>query len=86
MALASQGEYAEAEALMRHLHAATLRMFGPDHDSTLTTAEALASVLTQQNKHDESGPIYESILAGYRRSVGTEHHSTLTWLPDGSFV
>ncbi|KAH7008703.1 hypothetical protein EDB80DRAFT_751332 [Ilyonectria destructans] len=50
---------------------------GPDHTSTLYTANKLGSIYLRQGKFKEAEDMYERALEGYEKALGPDHISTL---------
>ena len=76
-ALSEMGNHAEAEALLRGVHATKERLHGPDHARTLTTASQLGAALQNRGKHAEAEAVHRPTLAARRRILGPEHPQTL---------
>ncbi len=73
-----QGKYAQAERMLRDLHAARMRVLGAEHPGTLTSACNLAMSLSYQGKHAEAETIQREVLGVQKRVLGAEHPNTLT--------
>jgi predicted ABC-class ATPase len=54
------------------------RVLGEEHPDTLTSANNLASSLSDQGKHADAERIQREVLAMQRRVLGEEHPDTLT--------
>jgi hypothetical protein len=60
--LVHEGRYAEAEPIEREVHAARMRVLGPEHPETLESASNLASFISRQGRHAEAEPIERCLL------------------------
>ena len=78
IALSAMGDHAEAEALLRGVHATKERLHGPDDARTLTTAVQLGAALQRQGKDAEAEAIHRPALAAQRHVLGPDHPRTLT--------
>ena len=77
-ALLHQGKGAQAERVLRMLHAVQMRMLGAEHRSTLLTAGDLAASLVHQRKYADAEVIQREVLGATKRVLGTEDPHTLT--------
>ena len=50
---------------------------GTDHQLTLSTIERLAHILQQEYSYEEARVLYESVLAGYEKTLSGDHPTTL---------
>ena len=77
-ALIGQGNYAEAEPMLRALHEVLVREFGAEHHNVLTNASTLAQALAFQRKYADAEEIEREALAVQKRLLGAEHPNTLS--------
>jgi tetratricopeptide (TPR) repeat protein len=75
--LLDEGKYVQAEPMLRKLHKVYMRMFGPEHPNSLTTAAHLASSLSGQGKFVDAERIDREVLGAQKRALGLEHPDTL---------
>ena len=75
---AGQGFHAAAEAEYRDVLAASLRVLGPDHPSTLTARHQIAREMAARGDHTAAEAEYRDMLAASLRVLGPDHPSTLT--------
>ena len=78
MALKSNGEYAEAEAMGRGALLAARRELLPRHPDTLTVMYSLAGVLCKLGKHAEAWAMLQEVLVARCELLGPRHPGTLT--------
>ena len=78
MALKSNGEYAEAEAMGRGALLAARRELLPRHPDTLTVMYSLAGVLCKLGKHAEAWAMLQEVLVARCELLGPRHPDTLT--------
>ena len=76
-ALHTNGEYAEAEAVLREALAARQELQGPRHIDTLTSMGNLAVTLSRQGKHADAEAMRWEVLAARREVLGPRHPHTL---------
>jgi tetratricopeptide (TPR) repeat protein len=76
-ALNSSGNYAEAEPLLRNLHAELMRMFGAENSLTLRIADELAKSLAGLGKLADAERIQREVLEAQRRVLGADSMSAL---------
>ena len=78
MVVNHQGKHAEAESLFRRAVDGYKANFGPDHEETLSTTNALASaLLRQEGKRDEAARLFCQTLEAKEAKYGKDHESTL---------
>jgi tetratricopeptide (TPR) repeat protein len=56
----------------------TMRVFGEEHRSTLSSLSNLGIVLTSQGKLEEAEAMHRRALDGYEKVLGSEHPDTLS--------
>ena len=78
LALAHQGEHAEARTLQEQTLEIRRRVLGEEHPSTLTSMNNLALTLARQGDHGGARALHEDELTISRRVLGEEHPDTLT--------
>ncbi|MEU6350250.1 tetratricopeptide repeat protein [Streptomyces sp. NPDC047072] len=71
-ALSDSGAPSAAVDLLKAVHAARARMFGPDHPDTLESLTELAFVCLEAGT-PEAGPTHENVLAAWERTYGPDH-------------
>lgn len=74
--LASEGQYSDAEQLVRQTLEAERRTLGPDHSDTLVTLYSLGDLLKKEKRYSEAEKAYRETLEGRRRALGTGHPDT----------
>jgi tetratricopeptide (TPR) repeat protein len=72
-----EGKHVEAEPLQRKLLEVEMRVLGPEHQNTLTTAGCLAMSLIGQHKYADAERIQREVLGAQKRVFGPEHPITL---------
>jgi hypothetical protein len=75
---AEQGNHAAAEAELRDVLAAELRVLGPDHPKTLATRQQIALEIAQRGDPVEAEAELRDVLAAELRVLGPDHPDTLT--------
>lgn len=75
--LASEGGYAEAEALLRAVRNLMLRTEDPEGFDTAYAHGRLAEILRDQGKDEEARPEAEAAYAGFRKCQEEEHPATV---------
>jgi hypothetical protein len=55
-----QGKHSKAEPMLRELHGVHMRLFGAEHQGTLTVANNLAGSLSHQGKYTDAEQIRRS--------------------------
>jgi tetratricopeptide (TPR) repeat protein len=75
-----RGRSAEAEELLRRVHAGLLRQRGPEDSETLQARGNLANVLRAARKYDEAEVLLRETAAAFERVLGETHRDTLTSL------
>jgi hypothetical protein len=70
--LLNQGKYAQAERVLRDLHAVQMRVYGAEHPETLTSANNLAMSLSGQGKYAHAEVIQREVLGVRKRVLGAE--------------
>jgi tetratricopeptide (TPR) repeat protein len=73
-----QGKNAQAERLLRDVHAVRMRVLGAEHPNTLMGASNLAASLADQGKYADAERIQREVLVVEKRVLGAEHPKTLT--------
>ena len=61
---------AQAEGMLRGMHAVHMRVLGAEHPDTLLTAGSLSSALSDQGKYAESEMIQREMLVAEKRVLG----------------
>lgn len=74
---AEQGKHDQAEELYRRALRSKKRVLGPEHISTLDTANNLGLLYADLGRFDEAEKLYERALLGKEKVLGPEHISTL---------
>ena len=74
---AALGAYADAEPLLSSALAASERVLGSEHPSTLVSVNNLAGLYESQGRYGEAEPMYQRALAASERVLGSDHPSTL---------
>jgi hypothetical protein len=74
--LMHQGKHSKAEPMLRELHSVHMRLFGAEHQGTLTVANNLAGSLSHQGKYTDAEQIHQ-VLGVQTRVLGPEHPDTL---------
>ena len=72
-----QGQFAEAEPLMREALAAARKALGDRHPSTLDSVGHLAQLLLEQGNLAGAEPLLREALKGRRDTLGNQHPDTL---------
>ena len=72
------GNYAEAEPMLRELHRRNMRMFGAEHPNTLMAAGNLAESLSRLCRYAEAKQIQRDVLGMEILVLGVDHPNTLT--------
>ena len=80
MYLREQGQYAEAEASVRHALVLEEHLLGPQHLDTAQTLYVLGGVYFKQGKYQEAEPLLQRALAIREEHLGTTHPDTATSL------
>jgi len=75
-----QGFYYSASVLYRRAIVLGRRLFGSDHQNTLTLEVNLATTLKSQGRYAEARPLYERALAIREKALGPEHPDVATSL------
>ncbi|GJM25769.1 MAG: hypothetical protein DHS20C16_21840 [Phycisphaerae bacterium] len=73
IALKEQGEFEEAESVFHQALAEASRIYGPDHQLTLSASNGLAAVLEKMGRYEESESLHRQILVVRRRTLGNKH-------------
>ncbi|MFF3504192.1 FxSxx-COOH system tetratricopeptide repeat protein [Streptomyces sp. NPDC003247] len=76
--LESQGQIPQAITYGERSAATAIRLYGPDHPSTLTSRNNLASFYESAGDHRRAIPLYVEILSDRTRVLGAHHPQTLT--------
>ena len=76
--LCSVGKYAEAEPVLREMHALLMRAVGAESESALAVAYDLAQSLSGQRKYVDSERLLREVLGVQNRVLGAEHTRTLS--------
>ena len=71
--LADQGKHSVSEDMFRVVLAAKTRVLGPDHVSTLATADRLCATLRSQGKSRAGAAVCRQTLATRARILGPTH-------------
>ncbi len=71
-----QGNYREAEPLLRRALEIRERVLGPEHPDTATSLNNLAGFYQEQGKHQEAEPLYQPALKIRQCVLGPEHPDT----------
>jgi tetratricopeptide (TPR) repeat protein len=71
-----QGQYAQAEPLLRQVLAIFRRVQGPEHPDTVNSLNNLAVNLASQGKHSEAEVLLRQALAICRKAQGEPHVDT----------
>jgi len=69
------GKYAKAEAELLRAIEGLDRVFGPEHQVTLSTRNTLASLMELQKRFDEALSLHRQVLEARRRTLGENHPS-----------
>lgn len=77
-----RGEYRKAGEVWKEVLELSQRSVGPDHPTTLTCMNDLASTLQAQGDLVGARALQEQVLEGRRRILGRDHHDTLTSMND----
>ncbi|KAJ6258208.1 Nephrocystin-3 [Drechslerella dactyloides] len=77
-----RARYGEALQWFERVLAGEEKALGKDHPSTLCTVHSIASVFSDQGKHDEAMQWFERALAGKEKALGKDHPSTLDTVND----
>ncbi len=72
-ALNAQGRYAEAEPFARKALELGQREFGPDHPTTGTMLNNLASLFQTQGRYAEAEPLLKRTLEIFENTLGPDH-------------
>ena len=72
-ALAANGKYSEAEAMLRNFLQDIERVIGKDHPIFFTALTAVAEMISRQGRYQEASPLYEAGVAGLVKVVGADH-------------
>jgi hypothetical protein len=75
---AEQGDHAGAEAELRDVLAAELRVLGPDHPDTLATRHQIALVMAARGEPIAAEAELRDVLAARLRVLGPDHPDTMT--------
>ena len=73
LALAKQGELAEAEALLREAEERRRRLLGESHMEFAETQFALATLRAAQARWEEAGARFDRAASIYRTALGPRH-------------
>jgi tetratricopeptide (TPR) repeat protein len=76
--LAQNGLHEDAAMLLEQTLAASERILGPDHPSTLSVRANLASAYQEIGRREEAVALLEQTLAASERILGPDHPSTRT--------
>jgi len=68
--LLGEGNYAEAEKVLAEVYAEDQKVKGAQHPDTLRVASVLGQAYTEQGKFDQSIPLLENTVRGFRQSMG----------------
>ncbi|KAH0547852.1 hypothetical protein FGG08_000110 [Glutinoglossum americanum] len=71
-----QGKY-EAAKMNRRALDGREKMLGKDHPDTLTSIYYLAILLHSQKKYDDASLLYQRTYAGYEKTLGLNHPTTI---------
>jgi tetratricopeptide (TPR) repeat protein len=72
-----QGHYREADAILRGVVDARMRILGPDHIDTLRSRNRLAFALWREGRYQEAVQAFEQIVAIETRILGLDDPETL---------
>ena len=75
--LAYQGKFADAERSFRAVYQIAVKLYGPDHPSTLNAQNNVANILLQQSKFSEAEGVYKQVLTAKQRVLGPDNPLTL---------
>ena len=75
--LKTQGQYEEAEPLLREALEVRRRTLGDEHPGTLISINNLGLLLQDQGKYDDAEPLLREALEVKRRTPGDDHPETL---------
>ena len=73
----SQGQYEEAEQLLRRVLEGREEKLGLKHPDTLRTVQNLAVVYRDQGRYSEAERLYRRALEGWEEKLGPKHPDTL---------
>ena len=76
ISLSEQGRHAEAVEIEREVLVQKIRLFGIDHEETLTCATNLAISLSLGGQKVEGGQLLHGTMALFRRTPGPTHELT----------
>src|SRR5579884_1176749 len=68
--------FSQAEPLYQDALRIYQKALGPEHPSTATTMDALASLYQAQGRYEQAEPLYQDALRIYQKALGPEHPST----------
>ena len=71
-----EGQYTEAEQLMRQTLQMERRTLGPQYYDTLITMDNLGELLKTEKQYSEAEKTYREELEGWRKAVGPSHPDT----------
>ena len=80
MALASAGDYAEAEPLLQRALAISEKVRDPEHPLTATSLNNLGTLYRDQGRYAQAVPLLQRALAIFEKVLGPEHPDTATSL------
>jgi len=72
-----QGQYQDAEGILREVLEVRGRALGPSHPDTLTTRRGLALALVGEGKYSEAEMEYRALIGLTEKVLGREHPDTL---------
>ena len=78
--LYKNGQYAEAEPILRRALAIRDEQLGSDHPDTATSLNNLAMLYEKQGRYKEALPLLERALAICEKALGSEHPDTIIGL------
>ena len=76
--LSQQVQLAAAERMYQRALTGYEKALGPDHTSTLLTANNLGNLYRDQGKLEEAGKMYQRALQGFQNALGANHPWTMT--------
>jgi tetratricopeptide (TPR) repeat protein len=75
--LRQEGQWSEAESLLRHAVEIGRRVLGPDHSYQKRHEQMLAAVLGDEGRYEEAERLHRELLEKVRRTYGTKNISFL---------
>ena len=75
-----QGQYEQAEPLLKRALAISEQQLGPDHPNMASSLNNLAALYQDQGKYELAEPLYLRALSIYEQQLGPEHPWTATSL------